>query len=303
MLPTPTASADRQTKLSERAELLSSREIAYIYCPELAEMSMQDALNISNTDCYDTGSQSDCEASALSSSSLLNGPLLSVEGERRLFLKLNSLLHHANQLRVRINPNRPARKSIERIETCLEAAQRARSTIVEANTRLVASIAHKFCSSQLEYDELLSEGNMILVNAVDKFDFSRGFRFSTYATHAIQRHFYRLMQRRQRRKSREVSTPTEILSDIVSSREQEAPLDHLVAEALISRFDDCLDEREAVILRERFGLNGGDSSETLKVVADKVGLSKERVRQLQMRAIEKLQDLAIQMKLRLEPSF
>ncbi len=53
---------------------------------------------------------------------------------------------------------------------------------MESNLRLVASIARKFSKSRNDFEELLSEGNAILLYAVDKFDFSRGFRFSTYAT-------------------------------------------------------------------------------------------------------------------------
>ncbi|TWT58358.1 RNA polymerase sigma factor RpoS [Thalassoglobus neptunius] len=229
--------------------------------------------------------------------------LLTPTGEAFLFKKMNFMKFKASRVQFDRNDGGPNPSAKARYERFLEESKKARSAIVEANLRLVASIAQKFARTRNDFEDLVSEGNMILVNAVDKFDYSRGFRFSTYATHAIQRHYYRVMQRQQRRQNREVNTSSEILGDVVPSRDLDAPLDHKIADALIDHFEQCLDEREMVIIRERFGLNEEQSSETLKSVAKKVGLSKERVRQLQMNAIEKLQDLALKLNLRLEPTF
>ena len=274
-------------------------EIQFIYSDEFESLTEEDVLTLDNERLY---SEPSSRRSALGE---MTNParLLTAAGEAHLFRQFNFLRFLAEGLREKAASKRSKKSAISEIYRLLAKAGEARSAIVEANTRLVASIAHKFANSRFEYEDLVSEGNMILVNAVDKFDYSRGFRFSTYATHAIQRHFYRLMQRKQRRRTREVATPTDILADVAPAKEYERPLDHTVANALLERFGDCLDDREAVIIRERFGFNSDESSETLKVVAEKVGLSKERVRQLQMGAIEKLQDLAIKMNLRLEPSF
>ncbi len=285
--------------LMKRAEALQQREISYLFCDELDSLTLNDVLSVNQ--CVTYKEQTPSLDAHLPAS--MSKPLLTAAGERRLFQKMNFLKHHASQLREKLNPERPKQSHIEEIEQCLTLAEESRAAIVESNTRLVASIAYKFANSALDCDELISEGNIILLNAVDKFDYSRGFRFSTYATYAIQRHFYRFLQRKQRRTNIERAIPVEVLCDLTPSQEQEQPLNSQVAEALIARFEDCLEEREAVILRERFGLNETQSSATLKAVADQVGLSKERVRQLQKRAIEKLQDLAIQMKIRLEPSF
>lgn len=289
--------------LKMRATRLVREEIAYVYSSEFEELSNEVLHRDAPQNVHDDASNVRLDSSDSSMAALLQGALLTAEGERWLFMKMNFLKHQANCLRSQLNPNRPKRSLVDQIQDYLQQAEHARTAIIEANTRLVASIAHKFTNSRLEHEELISEGNMILVNAVDKFDYSRGFRFSTYATHSVQRHFYRLMQRRKRRKDRETMTPADILSDLIIDRPQDQPLDDKVAAALISRFDECLDEREKIIIRQRFGLNADQTSETLNVVADKVGLSKERVRQLQLRAIEKLQDLAIRLNLRLEPSF
>lgn len=286
-------------ELRLRVDQLEKLHLAYIDSPEFSNLSENDVVNTCPKSVYGDNKQSSTNSTA----GLMESALLTPEGERWLFLSMNYNKMRVNQWIEEMKSTRHLSKFIDQIEHGLQVVEQNRAAIVEANTRLVASIAHKYSNSRMDYDELVSEGNMILVNAVDKFDYTRGFRFSTYATHAVQRHFFRCLQKKQRRKSLEVSTPTEVLSEITPNRHQEVPLDHTVAEALIARFAECLDDREAVIIRERFGLNDSNSAETLKVIADRVGLSKERVRQLQMRAIEKLQDLAIQMKLKLDPAF
>lgn len=288
-----------QSGHSLRAEQLKSLSLPYIDSQEFPKTTLKSI----DSEVPDTIYEESTRSTSGSGTGMMESPLLTNSGETWLFKKMNFLKFKLAKACSKLVPKRATWKQIDQIEHLLQQIHETRSMIVEANTRLVSSIAHKFSNSTSEYDELVSEGNMILVNAVDKFDYSRGFRFSTYATHAVQRHYFRFMERKQKRRKREVATSTELLSDVVPYSEGEAPLDYKLAHALIERFQDCLDDRETVIIRERFGLNDSESSATLKVVAERVGLSKERVRQLQMRAIEKLQDLAIQMNLRLEPSF
>lgn len=71
----------------------------------------------------------------------------------------------------------------------LEQSEQIRGQLVRSNLRLVASIARKFSTSVQDVEEFSSDGSMILLGAIDRFDYSRRFRFSTYATHSIQRHF------------------------------------------------------------------------------------------------------------------
>jgi RNA polymerase sigma factor (sigma-70 family) len=144
---------------------------------------------------------------------------------------------------------------------------------------------------------LLSEGNLILLNAIDKFDISRGYRFSTYATHSVQRHFFRVLQRKQRQKDQEVFTPHEVLAESLPDREPalEPEFDPQAAKQLIARFSTHLDAREQQIIRSRFSIGGSGVSKTLKTIAAEMGLSKERVRQLQYRALEKLREVALEL--------
>ena len=288
-----------QSRYFQQATQLKNQVIKFIASEEFENLSENQLRDESPDAIFEESSGSE----SVNGHGMLGSPLLTTDGERWLFKKMNYLKFELDQACSKLVPQRATNKQIERIDALQSEIYSTRSMIVEANTRLVVSIANRFSNSLSEGDDLVSEGNMILINAVDKFDYSRGFRFSTYATHAIQRHYFRYLQRNQKKKKREIATSTELLSDVIPGTENDAPLDYKVANSIIERFHDCLDERETVIIRERFGLNEEETSETLKVVADRVGLSKERVRQLQMRAIEKLQDLAIKMKLRLDPSF
>lgn len=223
-------------------------------------------------------------------------PLLSPKGEAFLFRKMNFLKFLAEERRSQIGSDigLSAADAAE-ISGLLEDAESVRNHIAECNLRLVISIARKFSTSSCDFDELMSEGNEILLKAINKFDFSRGFRFSTYATHSVQRHFYRYTQRRQKRNHVEFKSSVELLNEIPNVETDEVIAQWVQEEqrmtSLISQMADRLDEREQRIVIARFGLSGDGVAKTLRELSSEMGLSKERIRQLQIIAIEKLRDL------------
>lgn len=93
--------------------------------------------------------------------------------------------------------------------------------------------------------------------------------------------------------------PADVLSDslVHIEPESEPEFDPAKSRDLLSRVADLLDERELHIIQERYNLGGDGDGKTLKVIASEMGLSKERVRQLQFRALEKLRDVAMQLNL------
>lgn len=221
-------------------------------------------------------------------SPLFRTPLLRPEGERTLFRRMNFCRYRALRLRSQLNPHRPAKRLVEEIETLLRNAELCRSQLVESNLRLVAAIARGFRTSVLDVEELVSEGNVVLLNAVDKFDFSRGFRFSTYATHAVRRHLYRRILRDQKRTRREQGVDSDLLNETAAARAgvDDRPGVQIPFEDLRDWIGQ-LDPRHRAIVMARYGLDG-ERPQTLKELTGSIGLSKERIRQLQLHALDEL---------------
>jgi RNA polymerase primary sigma factor len=113
------------------------------------------------------------------------GPLLSRTQEAHLFRKMNYLLYWADRLRGWIDPDRARSADLDAIERHLDEARAIKAQLIGANLRLVVSIAKKRVGPGGDLYELISEGNYVLLRAVEMFDYARGHKFSTYATWAI----------------------------------------------------------------------------------------------------------------------
>ncbi len=224
--------------------------------------------------------------------SMYETPLLSREQEQHLFRKLNYLKFKASELRDRLDFRRPSVTAMELIERHNNEAVAVKNDILRANLRLVVSIAKRYSSDPAHLFELISDGNMSLIRAAEKFDFARGFRFSTYATWAIMKNFARTIPTELRQQTRFRTGGEEslqIIEDIhpdvgqresaQSQRKQE-----------IAKILEHLDERERQIIQHRFGLDHSQNPMTLKEVGRVMGVTKERIRQLEARAMAKLRD-------------
>jgi hypothetical protein len=116
-------------------------------------------------------------------------PLLTREQEVHLFRKMNYLKFKASKLVALLDPERPDARLLDRIEQFYQQSVEVRNEIIRANLRLVVAMTKRYARSNQPLFELVSDGNISLMRAVEKFDYARGIRFSTYATCAIIRNF------------------------------------------------------------------------------------------------------------------
>lgn len=295
--------------LRERTERLLDREIPFIPSAEFDRLDAEAVQTIDLEESLDCGRKLPTVPEGIPAylASLYRTPLLTPVREQQLFRKYNFLKWLACREQVSLRASRPSRAKIERIEQLLADAALVRNQIVQANLRLVVANARKYADAEHGFDDLVSDGNLTLVQAVEKFDYSRGFRFSTYATHAIRRTFFRRMDRRQKERARLTFAAPELIQTAPqpeSDADQAGPADLVLFEALVERMHDRLSERELTILKARYSLETGEDAPTLQVLARELGICKERVRQLQIRAIGKLRELAgeLQSSMNLEPS-
>ncbi|MBI5864535.1 MAG: sigma-70 family RNA polymerase sigma factor [Planctomycetes bacterium] len=222
---------------------------------------------------------------------LFRYPLLSPYGERALFRKLNYLRYKAKTLRDSLEPGVATAEQVDEVERLLTDAAEVKNQITQSNLRLVVSIAKRHFSTSQDFFELVSDGNVSLMRAIDKFDFTRGFKFSTYGSWAIIRNFARSMPEERSRQERYQTGRDELLDTASALDFEEAENETLPAvRSTVERMLASLDERDRGILRQRFGLDAGGEPATLEQIGQRFGVSKERIRQLEARAIAKLRE-------------
>src|SRR5688500_12824338 len=273
-------------------------------------------------------------------------PLLTADEEIDLAKRIE--LGREAQLQLDLVGSELGSLTSEPLFTLLNDGQDAREHLGRANTRLVVSIAKRYMGQGLPFPDLIQEGNVGLMRAVDKYDYKRGNRFSTYATWWIRqaitralaqktrtiriplhmteriRQMYRTAQNLEQNLGRRPS-PEEIaemmdlpadnvrsmmdasqhaialerpvgddgdseFGDFIEDQDSRSPVGAATQHLLQETIEDVLSEltpRQSHILRLRFGLGGGEPH-TLEEIANKFGLSRERIRQLEKEALRRL---------------
>jgi RNA polymerase sigma factor (sigma-70 family) len=232
--------------------------------------------------------------------------LLTAEEERVLFLQYNYARFRVAELQKDIGPSGPTDEQAEELLRWYSTAVRYREQIAETNLALVLAMAKRTRMSEVDFADLVSEGNMALLRSVDKFDCGRGFKFSTYACRAILKAFSRQGMKLSKYRQR---FPTDFdpaleksnhLENVRETHEQECAEE---VKHIVLNNDADLTQVEQTVIHHRFGLglsgSGTSSREgtgeqkreeplTLEQVGQIIGVTKERVRQIQNKALEKI---------------
>ena len=222
-------------------------------------------------------------------------PLLNKAQEQYYFRLMNYLKFQFNEMREQLDPKRPKRKLANQLEELIERIESIKNLLIRSNLRLVVSIAKRHLKPGANFFELVSDGNISLMKAVEKFDYSRGFKFSTYASWAIMKNFARSVPAEATRLDRfrtghdeafrqSSDDRTTMLAEERTNKEQRSAIRKLMAE---------LDGREQTVITRRFGLEPSSEPETLEQVGNRLGVTKERIRQIEVRCLEKLRRIAL----------
>lgn len=225
--------------------------------------------------------------------SLYSIPLLTKEEEIYYFRKMNYLKFQASRSREQLDPNRPKSGDMDEVERLLEEAVEVKNFLIRSNLRLVVSIAKKHMQPGMNFFEMVSDGNMSLIRAIEKFDYSRGNKFSTYASWAIMKNYARSIPAEHKIRDRYRTGNEEMFDWKADDRENHVKqeLVNKRQHLLIMSILDQLEDRERTIIINRFGLEQGVEPQTLEQVGQKLGVTKERIRQLEARALKKLRQI------------
>ena len=223
-------------------------------------------------------------------------PTLSSEQERHLFMRFNYARMRVARILARYVGKPLTAAGTRRLLAWGRRVMQTRAVIVRLNMPLVLAMAKRTRLTSIDFNEMISEGNMALLRSVEKFDCSRGFKFSTYSCRAILKSFSRVAMRASRYRG---CFPTEFdpameRSDYIETQRvgvEEDCVDEL-KEILIRNLAG-LSEVEQTVITERFALGkpeieGPPAPKTLEQVGHIIGVTKERVRQIQNNALKKI---------------
>ncbi len=224
---------------------------------------------------------------------LYEWPLLTKEQEQHLFRKMNFLKHKLQKLQATLDPAKAKVADLLNIDDLKDGIRACRDRLINCNQRLVYAQAKQKLSLGENIDDLVSDGNLSLMRAVEKFDYGRGNKFSTYATWAIMKNFARSIPDSKTHKQRYMTGHDELFEAKADVRtdEQEVLAQVDAARARVNRLLEHLDSRTREVIRMRTGLDGSEEM-TLEQIGQHFGITKERVRQINVRGMKMLREWA-----------
>jgi len=218
--------------------------------------------------------------------------LMTASEEKLMFLRFNFAKRKLTLLQKKAKSQDMTRELADQVIEWHRRFEHFREYLVRTNLALVLAMAKRVRLGDVDFAEVVSEGNMALLRAVDKFNVDRGFKFSTYACRAILKAFSRTAMKASRHR---VKFPVEFEPDLEKSDWADKRRDQVE--------EDCIDELKTIVdrnladlstveetvIRRRFNWDQvDDSSLTLEDVGKIIGVTKERVRQIQNKALAKI---------------
>ncbi len=224
---------------------------------------------------------------------LYEWPLLSKEQEQHVFRQMNFLKHQLNKAQEALDPAKARVADLMRLDELKQGIRSCRDLLINCNQRLVYAQSKQRLSAGESIDDLVSDGNLSLMRAVEKFDYARGNKFSTYATWAIMKNFARSIPDSKTHKQRYMTGHDELFEAKadVRSDEQEALALADAARSRVNKLLEHLDARTRDVIRMRTGLDGSQEM-TLEQIGQHFGITKERVRQINVRGMKMLREWA-----------
>ena len=216
--------------------------------------------------------------------------VLSREEEAEMFRRYNFLKFLVAQERHQIKLTNVSATLLAELEDCLEQAETIRRMLVEANLRLVVSIASKHTGDGANFSELVSKGNLALIQAVEEFDYTKGFRFSRRASLNIAKEYAKVSGRSTELTRKRAASVANIQLGLRQNTADVLAIER-ARQSLAEVIREELDEREQTVILHHFGLLGSSvrkETRTLKQIGDELSLTKERIRQIELTALQKL---------------
>jgi len=224
---------------------------------------------------------------------LYEWPLLTKDQEQHLFRKMNFLKHKLHKMRKSIDPAKARTSDLEQMAALQDDIKDVRDILISCNQRLVYNNAKKHLGTGENIDDLVSDGNMSLIRAVEKFDYSRGNKFSTYASWAIMKNFARSIPDEKTHKQRYMTGHDDLFDAKADVRTDEGEVVAAAdaARSRVTQLLEHLDPRTREVIRRRMGLDGSEEM-TLEQIGQHFGITKERVRQINVRGMKQLREWA-----------
>jgi RNA polymerase sigma factor (sigma-70 family) len=284
----------------QRARALLARKIEFVASDKFLEENARQKFLAKPVGVEKPLSTKSIEPLGLASESLLpqylqalrDTPVLNREREVELFRRYNYLKYLASAARTGMKSARVHSDRLNEIENYLAEAETIKKTIIEANLRLVVSIAGKHAAGGANFLELVSKGNFALIKTVEEFDYTRDIRFSKTASLSIAKEYAKVSGKSTELTREKAGSLANILPFLKIAKADSAVIER-ARHSLVQVIKDELDQREQYIILNHFGLVGSlirKNKKTLQQIGQDLGLTKERVRQLELIALQKLRN-------------